>query len=170
LAFLAVTHEENAQRSVEEANRVSALYQRLLGVDWINEKGEQHRLTAKDILIVSPYNMQVNLIADDLPAGARVGTVDKFQGQEGAVVLMSLAVSDGASAPRGIDFLYSPNRLNVGISRGRCAAIVVASPELAAASCRSVEQLKLANMMCWLINWSVRRTTPSSRSKVSAVA
>jgi uncharacterized protein len=79
--------------------------------------------------------------------------VDKFQGQEGAVVLMSLAASDGVSAPRGLDFLYSPNRLNVGISRGRCTAILVASPHLAAATCRSVEQLKLVNSICWIATW-----------------
>jgi uncharacterized protein len=90
--------------------------------------------------------------------------VDKFQGQEGAVVLMSLAASDGAHAPRGIDFLYSPNRLNVGISRGRCAAIVVASPALAATTCRTVEQLRLVNTMCWLSRFGRARipTPPNS--------
>jgi uncharacterized protein len=93
-----------------------------------------------------------------------VGTVDKFQGQEGAVVLLSLAASDGASAPRGLDFLYSPNRLNVGVSRGRCAAIVVASPELSAAACRSVEQLKLVNTMCWVMDWSRQRVASGAAS------
>jgi uncharacterized protein len=164
LEFLGVDHEENSQRSEEEAERIAALYERLLGLEWVNHRGEQRGLTIDDILVVSPYNMQVNLITELLPEGARVGTVDKFQGQEGAVVLMSLAASDGAHAPRGIDFLYSPNRLNVGISRGRCAAIVVASPELAATTCRTVEQLRLVNTMCWLSRFGRARipTPPNS--------
>jgi hypothetical protein len=76
-----------------------------------------------DILVVSPYNMQVNHLRDILPLGARVGTVDKFQDQEAAVVLISMTTSSGDDLPRNIEFLYSRNRLNVAISRARCLSI-----------------------------------------------
>lgn len=102
-----------------------------------------------DILVVSPYNMQVNLLQSVLPAGARVGTVDKFQGQEAAVVLISMATSSGDDLPRQIEFLYSRSRLNVAISRARCLAVVFASPRLLEIDCSTVDQMKLVNTLCW---------------------
>src|SRR5262249_6069533 len=103
-----------------------------------------------DILVVSPYNMQVNLLKRVLPNGACVGTVDRFQGQEGVVVLISMAASSGEHIPRGIEFLFSRNRLNVAISRARCLSIVLASPGLLEIACRSVQQMQLTNALCWL--------------------
>jgi uncharacterized protein len=79
-----------------------------------------------------------------------VGTVDKFQGQEGVVVLISMAASSGGYIPRGVEFLFSPNRLNVAISRARCLSVVLASPGLLGVTCRSVEQIRLGNVVCWL--------------------
>jgi uncharacterized protein len=93
--------------------------------------------------------MQVNLLQSVLPAGARVGTVDKFQGQEAAVVVVSMATSSAEDCPRGMEFLFSRNRLNVAISRAQALAIVVASPRLLEASCTTVEQLKLVNTLCF---------------------
>ena len=84
-----------------------------------------------------------------LPAGARVGTVDKFQGQEAAVVLVSMATSSGEDLPRNIEFLYSRNRLNVAISRARCLAVLVANPHLLEITCGSVSQMALVNGLCW---------------------
>jgi superfamily I DNA and/or RNA helicase len=86
-------------------------------------------LTRDDILIVAPFNDQVNRLSDRLP-GMKVGTVDKFQGQEAAVVIYSLTTSAPEDAPRGMEFLYNLNRFNVATSRARCACIVVGSPRL----------------------------------------
>jgi uncharacterized protein len=101
-----------------------------------------------DILVVSPYNTQVNRLVEALPAGARVGTVDKFQGQQAPVVIYSMATSHPEDAPRGMDFLYSANRLNVATSRAQCTVILVASPHLFKPECRTVKQMKLANGLC----------------------
>src|SRR5207247_9485177 len=102
----------------------------------------------ENILVVSPYNMQVNHLKSILPSGARVGTVDKFQGQEAEVVLISMATSSGEDLPRNIEFLFSKNRLNVAISRARCLAVIVASPALLEIPCRTVEELELVNTLC----------------------
>src|SRR5208282_2432579 len=98
--------------------------------------------------------MQVNLLRLRLPEGARVGTVDRFQGQEAAVVLISMATSSGDDLPRQIEFLYSRNRLNVAISRARCLAVVFASPRLLEIPCSTVDQMKLVNTLCWVKAYS----------------
>ena len=103
--------------------------------------------------MVSPFNMQVNHLKSVLPAGARVGTVDKFQGQEAAVVLVSMTTSTAEDIARGMDFLYSRNRLNVAVSRAKCLAIVVASPKLLEATCNTIEQLQLVNTLCFVRAW-----------------
>jgi uncharacterized protein len=149
LRFVSVEHEDRSQKSVEEADRLDGVYRELLGQSWVNQNGETGSITLSDILVVSPYNMQVNLLKRMLPSGACVGTVDRFQGQEGAVVLISMAASSGEYIPRGIEFLFSPNRLNVAISRARCLSVVLASPRLLGITCRSVEQMRLANVVCW---------------------
>jgi len=100
--------------------------------------------------VVSPYNMQVNLLKQRLGPDARVGTVDKFQGQEAEAVIISMATSSGDEMPRNIDFLFSKNRLNVAISRAKCLAVLVASPKLLAVNCRTPEQIALVNTLCWL--------------------
>ena len=115
---------------------------------WKNERSEREELGVNDILVVAPYNAQVAELRKALPDGARVGTVDKFQGQEAPIVIYSLASSSVDEAPRGMEFLFSPNRLNVGTSRARCAVIVVASPKLFEPECRSPEQMRWANAFC----------------------
>ncbi|MBS0380749.1 MAG: TM0106 family RecB-like putative nuclease [Proteobacteria bacterium] len=147
VSWVPVNHQDCTQRSEEEGARVASLYQSLLGQRWLEKAGQERPLTADDILIVSPYNMQVNLLQELLP-GARVGTVDKFQGQEAAVVIVSMTASSAEDVPRGMEFLYSRNRLNVAISRAKSLAIVVASPRLLEASCTKIEQMALVNMLC----------------------
>jgi len=90
----------------------------------------------------------VSALAQSLPAGARVGTVDKFQGQEAPVVFYSMATSTPEDAPRGMEFLYSLNRLNVAISRAQCVAVLVASPALFDVQCKNPRQIQLANAFC----------------------
>ena len=92
-----------------------------------------------------------SLLTDVLPEGARVGTVDKFQGQEAAVAFFSMATSSGADLPRNLDFLFSRNRLNVAVSRARCVAYVVASPRLLEIECRTIEQMRMANALCLFV-------------------
>ena len=101
----------------------------------------------EDILIVAPYNAQVAAIREQIP-GTNVGTVDKFQGQEAPVVIYSMATSTSDEAPRGMEFLYSLNRLNVATSRARVACILVASPKLLEPECRTPRQVRLANAFC----------------------
>ena len=98
--------------------------------------------------------MQVDLLRLTLPQGARVGTVDKFQGQEAAVVLISMATSSGDDLPRQIEFLYSRNRLNVAISRARCLAMLFASPRLLEIPCNTIAQMELVNALCWVRSYS----------------
>jgi len=150
ISFIPVVHEDCSQKCEEEAQRIQALYRSLLAQSWTNQEGESHPITPADILVVSPYNMQVNLLKSVLPDGARVGTVDKFQGQEAAAVLISMTASTAGDIPRGIEFLYSRNRLNVAISRAQCLAIVVASPKLLEAPCSTIEQMKLVNTLCFV--------------------
>jgi len=149
LRFIDVGHEGCTQKSEEEAQRLLQTYNALIGMPWIDDKGSQHAITQDDILVVTPYNMQVDLLERTLPAGARVGTVDKFQGQEAAVVLISMVTSSGEDLPRNIEFLFSRNRLNVAISRARCLAVIYANPRLLEVSCNSIEQMRLVNTLCW---------------------
>jgi superfamily I DNA and/or RNA helicase len=115
---------------------------------WINENGERQPVTWDEVLIVAPYNAQVGAIMRLLPAEARVGTVDKFQGQEAPISIYSLTTSSPELAPRGMDFLYSRNRLNVATSRARCVTIVAASPDLLRVRARTPAQMRLANALC----------------------
>jgi uncharacterized protein len=94
--------------------------------------------------------MQVNKLKLSLPEGARVGTVDKFQGQEAEVVIISMATSSGEDLPRDIEFLFSKNRLNVAVSRAKSLAILIANPSLMHIKCKTVNQMSLVNTLCWL--------------------
>ena len=150
LRFASVEHTGNQNESPEEVEKVATAVECLLqaGATWTNKEGKNHKLTLQDILIVAPYNAQVAALIDRLPAGSRVGTVDKFQGQEAPLVLYSMATSTPEDAPRGMEFLYSLNRLNVAISRARCVAVIVASPALFQVQCRTPRQIELANAFC----------------------
>jgi uncharacterized protein len=106
---------------------------------------------ASELMVVAPYNAQVNLLRELLPDDVAVGTVDKFQGQEADVVLYSMASSSGEDVPRGLEFLLSRNRLNVAISRARCLAYLAASPRLLEVNCRTIPQMRLANALCSLV-------------------
>jgi hypothetical protein len=149
LWFIPVRHEGNQNSSPEEVERVAGIVDTLIqpGVNWIDEKGRSRQLQLDDILIVTPYNAQVSDLAARVP-NARVGTVDKFQGQQGPVVIYSLATSSPEDAPRGMEFLYSLNRLNVATSRAQAIVIVVGSSRLLEPECRSPRQMQLANALC----------------------
>jgi uncharacterized protein len=149
LRMIGVEHADNRGRSVEEADRAAVEVELLLdGGAYIDRHGAHHPLTIDDILIVAPYNAQVRCLKARLPNGARVGTVDRFQGQEAPVVLFSMASSTGDDVARGMSFLFSRNRLNVAISRAQALAVVICSPDLLEARCSTVDDMRLVNMLC----------------------
>jgi uncharacterized protein len=150
LRFFPVEHTGNQNESPEEVERVEALVDGLLRAKttWTNKEGKTSIIGLQDILIVAPYNAQVAALIERLPAGARVGTVDKFQGQEAPLVVYSMATSTPEDAPRGMEFLYSLNRLNVATSRAQCLAVIVASPALFQVQCKTPRQIELANAFC----------------------
>jgi predicted RecB family nuclease len=149
LFYVPVVHDGKQNRSEEEVRAIAAIVERLTttGVTWNSEKGRTVLITKEDILIVAPYNAQVAALAERLP-GFRIGTVDKFQGQEAAVAIYSMTSSSAEEAPRGMSFLYNPNRLNVATSRAKCLCIIVASEKLFEADCRTVEQMRWINALC----------------------
>ena len=144
-----VEHTGNTNSSSEEAEKVSEIVAHLTSgnVTFINENGEEATLTTSNIKIITPYNAQVQAIKQRLP-NLEVGTVDKFQGQEAPVIIYSVATSSLEEAPRGMDFLFSPNRFNVAVSRARTCFIMVANPAIFEAECKSPYQIKLANAFC----------------------
>ena len=129
---------------------VAQLYESALRQQYTDRDGIVHAMRPENILVVAPYNVQVNHLKQVLPADARVGTVDKFQGQEAEIVIVSMTTSSEQDLPRNIEFLYSKNRLNVAISRAKCLAIVVANPALTAIKCQTPEQMALVNLLCWV--------------------
>jgi uncharacterized protein len=151
LAVRSVRHTASASASsAEEAREVAALWNSLQGVAWVDSEGAERPIGPDDVLVVAPYNNQVALIRSLLPDGARVGTVDRFQGQEAPVVVYSTTSTSAEEAPRGVSFLYDLNRLNVAVSRAKALAVVVMSPLLLDAAVRTPEQLRQVNAMCRL--------------------
>ncbi len=151
LWWLPVPHDGNRNWSAEEVDAVAALVDCLLapGATWVDGAGVTRPLEPADLRVVAPYNAHVNRLAERLAArGVPVGTVDRFQGQEAAVVIYAMGTSLPEDAPRGLEFLYSLNRLNVATSRARCAVFVVASPRLLEPECRTPRQMQLANALC----------------------
>ena len=162
LRYVPVEHDGNQNQSVEEVEVIVGIFDQLLDGNhtWINQKGEVKTLTLKNILVVAPYNAQVATLQNRLPTDAKVGTVDKFQGQEAAIVIYSMTSSSAEDAPRGMSFLYSPNRLNVATSRARCLVILVGCSMLFQPECATPEQMKLANAFCRYLELAL--ATPSS--------
>lgn len=149
LRFLPVSHNGNQNCAPEEADAVAMIVNDIINskATWVNRDGQESPVTLDDILIITPYNAQVFEIQQRLP-GARVGTVDKFQGQQAPIAIYSTATSSHADAPRGMEFLYSLNRLNVATSRAKCVSILVASPRIFEAECRTPRHIQLANAFC----------------------
>ena len=144
-------HVGCSQRSDAEVETAAQLFADLLGRPFVDRAGEHGTLGLDNILVVAPFNVQVNALKARLPDGARVGTVDKFQGQEAEVVIVSLTTSTPDDLPRHVDFFYSKNRLNVAISRARTLAVVLANPKLLELDASSVEHLRLVNTLAWLV-------------------
>lgn len=156
-----VEHQDGATDSPEEARVVAGLVEELLhsGATWVDRDGLTHPIARDDVLIVTPYNAHKALIEKELGRG-RIGTVDKFQGQQAPVSIYSMGTSAPELAPRGLGFLYSLNRLNVATSRARCLAVVVCSPALLRVRCATPKQMRLANALCLAVEHAMEADLP----------
>ncbi len=159
LIFQDCVHSGNSQSSLEEIAMIQQIIGELLESE-IEDEGGRRSFSLDDLLVVAPYNQQVRLLREAVP-GAEVGTVDKFQGRQAAVVIISMAASDLGSSIRGMEFLLSKKRLNVAISRAKILAIVVANSSLSRHSCTTVEQAALLNMFCRLVQDGGAETVPA---------
>lgn len=149
IIYVPVEHEGNSQDSEEESAKIIELVKDLQKCS-LEINGQVRPVTLKDVLIVAPYNMQVRRLKAALPAFA-IGSVDKFQGQEAPIVIVSMCSSTTDASPRGLEFIFSKNRLNVAISRAQVLALVVGSPALANTRCNRVEQIELVNLFCRIV-------------------
>jgi predicted RecB family nuclease len=151
LIWVPVTHFGNTQSSKEEVEVIAEIVKDLLNCSVIDKHGAEHKVVLeRDIIIVAPYNMQVSLIAQRIP-GVQVASVDKFQGREAPIVILSMCASDGGSSPRGANFLFNKSRLNVAISRAQTLAFVVGHPELVKTSCSTLPQMHQLNLFCQIV-------------------
>ena len=151
LLFVPVAHSGNGRSSDEEVERIASLTNDLLRCVYIDAQGEEHAMKMKDILFVAPYNLQVAKLRRRLGHEASVGSVDRFQGREAPVAILSMCSSSREESPRGMEFLCSPDRLNVAVSRARALAIVVGSPDLLSGNFSSIREMELANLYAWIM-------------------
>jgi uncharacterized protein len=152
IVFSGIAHDGDIQQSDEEVQRVCAIFQELLGRQYTDKDNKTRPLALNDFLFIAPYNAQVRSLQAALPANARVGSVDKFQGQEAPVCILSLCSSYGEYGSRGLGFILDRNRVNVAISRAQCLAVVVADPRIAATPPGSLDEMTLINLFCKLTN------------------
>jgi len=162
LRYLPVDHAGNVAAAPEEAKRIAREINAMRSGSWTNRDGDTHPLKASDFMVVAPYNAQVRCLRQALQgaglADVPVGTVDKFQGREAAVVFYSMATSSAEDVPHSLEFLFSRNRLNVAVSRAMCLAYVVASPRLLESRARTIEQMRLVNALCRFVEMAEAQT------------
>jgi len=147
-----VEHDGNRQSSDEEVEVIEQLITELKTGRFVDKHGESRRMTDEDILVVAPYNMQVNLLKEELSSTCAVGTIDKFQGQEAPTVIISMSISDTEESSRGLDFVFDINRLNVAVSRAQALAIIVVNPGLEKCKENSLEQMEKASFFSRLVS------------------
>jgi len=153
--YLEMDHEGNSQTSEEESLIVKKLINEFIGLDFIEKDGTKRKLELKDILVITPYNAQTNLILSKVDKDTRVGTIDRFQGQEAPITIISMTSSDTDSIPRNREFFFNKNRLNVAISRSQCVSIILFNPNLLDVYPTTEEQLKLFNNFCKILKFKI---------------
>lgn len=156
LVLSPVEHDGNVQQSDEEVARVSAVYRELLGRPYTDKDGTTRPLALSDFLFIAPYNAQVRALEAALPQGAKAGSVDRFQGREAPVCILSLCSSAGEYGSRGLGFILDRNRINVAVSRAQCLAVVVADPRIACSIPGSLDDMMLLNLLCKLLETSAQ--------------
>ena len=153
IVFSEVEHDGNIQQSDEEVERIKAIYTEMLGRRYTSSDGTTKPLALEDFLFIAPYNAQVRALQAALPKGSRVGSVDKFQGLQAPVCILSLCSSYGEYGGRGLAFILDRNRVNVAISRAQCLAVVVADPRISTTSAGSLGEMTLINLFCKLVSY-----------------
>jgi uncharacterized protein len=153
--YIQADHEGCSQKSIEETEVVKKLVKSFLDRELFDSKGKKKRVDINDILVVSPYNAQTNFLTENLDKGAKVGTIDKFQGQEASITIVSMTSSDADCLPRDLDFIFDKNRLNVALSRSQLISIVIFNPRLLDIYPTTKEQIILLNNFCKLIEYKV---------------
>ena len=156
--YLPALHKDCAQKSEEEANTIKKIFNEIIGKELVepNKNGKdkiERKITNQDIMVVAPFNIQVNHLSKVLGKESRVGTIDKFQGQEAKVVFVSMTSSDPENIPRHKEFFFSRNRLNVAISRAECVAVILFNPNLLLAHCEKINEMRLVNNFCKLLKY-----------------
>ena len=141
------------QKSEEEGTLVKDFYNRLLGSTFLDENDNKKIMNEEDILVVAPYNVQVNYLKSILPKGAKIGTIDKFQGQQAPATIISMTTSDPESLPRNVDFFFSRNRLNVAISRSQCLSIIIMNKKILEIACKKIKHIHLVNTFMKLLEF-----------------
>jgi uncharacterized protein len=159
LRWLQTRHVQRSTESPEEAAIVIAQVKEMIGTEWVNQRGERAALRAEDFMVVAPYNDQVDLLRAAFDAtgtlrGVEVGTVDKFQGREAPVVFFTMTTSSAEDMPRGPEFLFSRNRLNVAISRARCLAYLVCTEELLNSRARTIDEMRLIGTLSAFVEYA----------------
>jgi uncharacterized protein len=165
-----VVHVGDESASIAEANRVADVIEELLHRPWTDRKGRHREIGLEDIVVVAPYNAHVALIEAQvqrrLGRPARVGTVDRFQGQEAPIAIYSMAASSAEDAPRGMAFLYDGHRLNVAVSRAMGLAIVIASPDLLLVAPHGPDRMREANALCRLVEVAAEQVAAAGRPPI----
>ena len=161
LRWLEADHSQRSTESPEEADLVIAQVSAMIDTPWVDQRGRTTNLRAEDFMVVAPYNDQVDLLraAFDGQPGLRdvqVGTVDKFQGREAPVVFFTMTTSSAEDMPRGPEFLFSRNRLNVAVSRARCLAFLVCTETLLNSRARTIEEMRLIGTLSAFVEYAGR--------------
>ena len=148
--WVPVVHDGNAQVSHEEADAIEDAIENICKGKWTNKQGHSRPIVFGDIIVVAPYNAQVNCLMERLPPDIKVGTVDKLQGQEAPVCIVSMTASSAEETSRGMEFLLSLNRINVAVSRAKALVLVFGSDRLRETKCVTITQMQLVNTLCAL--------------------
>ena len=153
--YLPVDHQDCTQKSDEEAKIIKDYYSKILGKNY-TEDNKKKKMSIENIMMIAPFNMQVNNLKKILNSkDARIGTIDKFQGQESKVVFISMTSSDPENLPRHKEFFFSRNRLNVAISRAQCVAVILFNPNLLLSDCKKINEVRLINNFCKLLKYKI---------------
>ena len=158
ISFVSMNHLNCSQKSDEEVKEINSMMKAAIGKS-CKDSGttKERKINLEDILIVAPFNMQVNNLSRNLPKGSKVGTIDKFQGQEAKVVFISMTSSDPENLPRHKEFFFSRNRLNVAVSRAQCSTVILFNPSLLNASCSKINEMRLVNNFCKLLKFKINK-------------
>ena len=158
-----LNHSGSSVQNINEVDFINNIYKKLINKKWINRNLEKSLISNKDLLVISPFNAQVNLLKEHLPPNSQIGTIDNFQGQEAPIVIISYTSSDPESIPRGSDFFFDFRRLNVSLSRAKCIGIIILNNKLLNYHCSTIEDMERLNYFCKL---SKNKITPDNLMKL----